>query len=33
VLMDLIKLERGVLEVEDLAARVEELKREHTQAS
>jgi hypothetical protein len=31
VIIDLIKLERGVLEVEDLAARIEELQRGHSQ--
>ncbi len=33
VLMDLIKLERGIFIEEDLAARIEELKRGHSQAS
>jgi hypothetical protein len=33
VLIDLIKLERGIHFEDDLAARTEELKREHTQAS
>jgi len=33
VLLDLIKLERGIFVEEDLAARIEELRREHSQAS
>ena len=33
VLIDLIKLERGIYLEDDLAARIEELQREHTQAS
>ena len=33
VLIDLIKLERGIFVEEDLAARIEELKREPSQAS
>jgi len=33
VLLDLIKLERGIFVEEDLAARIEELRREHSQTS